>query len=114
MANAQAVVVSALEDYGLVPIEANACGTPVIAYGAGGVLDTQIPGFTGLFFEEQTSDSLHKTLLKFPEIQWEYAKIREHAIKNFSEVAFFNKLEPIFEKICGQRIITKVSQSKVA
>ncbi|NJM95146.1 MAG: glycosyltransferase family 4 protein, partial [Acaryochloridaceae cyanobacterium CSU_5_19] len=46
MAKARAVVVAALEDYGLVPIEANASGTPVISYGAGGVLDTQIPGKT--------------------------------------------------------------------
>ena len=40
---AKSIIVAALEDYGLVPVEANASGTPVIAYGAGGVLDTQIP-----------------------------------------------------------------------
>ena len=48
--DAKSVIVAALEDYGLVPIESNASGTPVICYGAGGVLDTQIPGVTGMFF----------------------------------------------------------------
>jgi len=43
MTKACSVIVAALEDYGLVPVEANASGTPVIAYGAGGVLDTQYP-----------------------------------------------------------------------
>ena len=53
MAKARSVVVAALEDYGLVPVEANASGTPVISYGAGGVLDTQVWGKTGVFFEDQ-------------------------------------------------------------
>jgi len=48
MTKACSVIVAALEDYGLVPVEANASGTPVIAYGAGGVLDTQVPE-TGVF-----------------------------------------------------------------
>ena len=55
---AKSIIVAALEDYGLVPVEANASGTPVIAYGAGGVLDTQIPGKTGVFFQRQTPCSL--------------------------------------------------------
>lgn len=114
MANAQAVVVSALEDYGLVPIEANACGTPVIAYGAGGVLDTQIPEYTGLFFEEQTPESLCETLLEFTKIKWNYGGIRDHAVSKFSEAEFFRKLEPIFRQVCGQEIIVEIPQSKIA
>ncbi len=50
MAKAKAVVITALEDYGLVPIEANASGTPVVGYGAGGILDTQIPGKTAILY----------------------------------------------------------------
>jgi glycosyltransferase involved in cell wall biosynthesis len=50
MSKSRSVIVAALEDYGLVPIEANVSGTPVISYGKGGVLDTQIPAQIGIFF----------------------------------------------------------------
>jgi glycosyltransferase involved in cell wall biosynthesis len=93
MSKAKSVVVAALEDYGLVPVEANASGTPVISYGAGGALDTQIPGKTGLFFSRQTPESLQAALLGAQNIQWDYAKIREHAVSNFSEVAFFRQVD---------------------
>ncbi|WP_017656141.1 glycosyltransferase [Fortiea contorta] len=92
---AKSVIVAALEDYGLVPVEANASGTPVIAYGAGGVLDTQIPQKTGVFFKRQTPESLHTALLEAQAINWDYANIRNHAVTNFSEAAFFNKVEAI-------------------
>jgi glycosyltransferase involved in cell wall biosynthesis len=95
---AKSVIVAALEDYGLVPVEANASGTPVIAYGAGGVLDTQIPGKTGVFFKRQTPESLQAALLEGGKITWNYEHIRNHAVTNFSEKAFFSKVE----KIIGQ------------
>ena len=107
MAKAKFVVVAALEDYGLVPIEANASGTPVIAYGAGGVLDTQISGLTGILFENQTSESLKKAIIKAQKIDWDYAKIREHAISNFSKLVFFTRVDQIVEEICTIRGITK-------
>jgi glycosyltransferase involved in cell wall biosynthesis len=93
MAKAKFVIIAALEDYGLVPIEANASGTPVIAYGAGGVLDTQVSGLTGILFAEQTSVSLQEAILKAQTMEWNYAKIREHAISNFSTSVFFNKVD---------------------
>jgi glycosyltransferase involved in cell wall biosynthesis len=100
-AKARSVVVAALEDYGLVPIEANASGTPVIAYGAGGVLDTQIPGKTGVFFKRQTPESLQAALLEAREIYWDYKNIRNHAVKNFSEQAFFSKVEHVINQACN-------------
>lgn len=100
-AKARSVVVAALEDYGLVPIEANASGTPVIAYGAGGVLDTQIPGKTGVFFKRQTPESLQAALLEAREIYWDYKDIRNHAVKNFSEQAFFSKVEQVINQACN-------------
>ncbi|MBD2176902.1 glycosyltransferase [Pseudanabaena sp. FACHB-1998] len=103
MAKAKFVIVAALEDYGLVPIEANASGTPVIAYGAGGVMDTQISGMTGLLFEQQTSESLKNAIIKAQEMPWNYAKIREHAISNFSEVVFFQKVDRQIEKILNSK-----------
>jgi glycosyltransferase involved in cell wall biosynthesis len=95
MAKAQSVVVAALEDYGLVPVEANASGTPVVAYGAGGVLDTQIPGETGVFFKRQSPESLQAALLQARNTTWNYAKIREHAVSRFSEAAFFAQVEQV-------------------
>jgi glycosyltransferase involved in cell wall biosynthesis len=102
-AKAKSIIVAALEDYGLVPVEANASGTPVISYGAGGVLDTQIPGQTGVFFKKQTPDSLHRALLEGNSIAWDYEKIRNHAVNNFSEQAFFSKVEQILHGTCGMR-----------
>jgi glycosyltransferase involved in cell wall biosynthesis len=99
MSEARSVVVMALEDYGLVPVEANASGTPVIAYGAGGVLDTQVPGKTGLFFKEQTSDALKSALLEARDISWDYEQIRSHAIRNFSRSVFFNQIEQVMEEV---------------
>jgi glycosyltransferase involved in cell wall biosynthesis len=101
MSKARGVIVVALEDYGLVPVEANASGTPVIAYGKGGVLDTQIPGKTGLFFDKQAPQSLQAALIKSRKIVWDYEKIRDHAISNFSEDAFFKKVDTVIEEVCG-------------
>ncbi|MEM0982116.1 MAG: glycosyltransferase [Cyanobacteria bacterium P01_H01_bin.58] len=95
MANARMVIVAALEDYGLVPIEANVSGTPVIAYGDGGVLDTQQPGLTGLFFQPQTAEALQQTLIKASQRSWNYHQIREHALTHFTERAFFSKLDTL-------------------
>ena len=101
MAKAKGVIVMALEDYGLVPIEANASGTPVIAYGAGGVLDTQIDGVTGILFSPQTPEALHNALFRANQTDWNYHKIRDHAVNNFSETVFFNKIKQIVAEFCG-------------
>ena len=95
---AKSVIVAALEDYGLVPVEANASGTPVIAYGAGGVLDTQIPGKTGVFFKRQAPCSLQAALLEAGGISWDYETIRNHAVSNFSEQSFFSKVEQVIDQ----------------
>lgn len=101
LSKSKSVIVMALEDYGLVPIEANASGTPVIAYGEGGVLDTQIPGITGVFFNAQTPQALHRALLKAKAIEWNYQKIRDHAMTKFSEDTFFHSLENVIADVCG-------------
>ena len=104
MAKARMVIVAALEDYGLVPVEANASGTPVISYGAGGVLDTQVSGKTGIFFGSQTAEELKQAILKAEKIKWDSSQIRHHAISNFSEVVFFQKVTEIIESICDRSI----------
>ncbi|MDJ0568229.1 MAG: glycosyltransferase [Pleurocapsa sp. MO_192.B19] len=101
MAKAKAVVVTALEDYGLVPIEANASGTPVIAYGAGGVLDTQISGETGILFNPQSPDALQAAIKQAESQKWDYTKIRQHAVNSFSESVFFQHISKVIEEFCG-------------
>ncbi|NNF01538.1 MAG: glycosyltransferase, partial [Bacteroidia bacterium] len=58
MENAKAFIFAAEEDFGIAPIEAQACGTPVIAFQSGGTLETVVDGVTGCFFDEQTPQSL--------------------------------------------------------
>ncbi len=113
MAKATAVIVVALEDYGLVPVEANASGTPVIAYGAGGVLDTQIPGETGVFFRRQTPEALHTAILEAKQIAWNYEKIRDHAVNNFSEEVFFNKVRRLIQEVCNLSQASSFSLSMI-
>lgn len=79
MQNAKAFVFAAHEDFGIVPVEAMACGTPVIAFGKGGVLDSVIDGKTGLFFKEQTVESLNNAVRKFEEMTFDYGAIARHA-----------------------------------
>jgi glycosyltransferase involved in cell wall biosynthesis len=71
MQKAKGFVFAAEEDFGITPVEAQACGTPVIAYGKGGSLET-VRGLekenpTGMFFQEQTIKSLKETVIKFEE-----------------------------------------------
>ena len=108
MAKAKAVVVTALEDYGLVPIEANVSGTPVIAYGAGGVLDTQISGKTGVLFAPQTPDALRTAIEQVEDREWDYAAIRDHAVNNFSESVFFQQVAEVIQEFCGQSILDEL------
>jgi glycosyltransferase involved in cell wall biosynthesis len=69
MQRARAFVFAAEEDFGIAPIEAQACGTPVIAYGRGGVLETvrglEHPQPTGVFYPKQTADSLISAVAHF-------------------------------------------------
>lgn len=108
MAKAKAVIVTALEDYGLVPIEANASGTPVIAYGAGGVLDTQISGETGFLFSPQSPDALKAAIKKVEEQDWDYDAIRSHAVDNFSESVFFKQVAEVIQEFCGRSILDEL------
>ena len=81
MQSAKAFVFAADEDFGIVPVEAQACGTPVIAYGHGGARETVVEGRTGLFFAEQTASSIVEAVEAFEshEYQFDPAAIRDHA-----------------------------------
>lgn len=98
LANAKAFVFASFEDFGIAPIEAMACGTPVIAYKAGGALDYVIPGQTGEFFAEQTVDSLMSALKSFNNDDYNPDEIIEKA-NQFSTEKFQTTIQKFFTKI---------------
>jgi glycosyltransferase involved in cell wall biosynthesis len=75
----RALIFPGEEDFGMVPLEVNAAGRPVIAFKAGGALDTIIEGVNGLFFEGDRVDSLCETLEHFETCAWDSRRIRRHA-----------------------------------
>lgn len=87
MKKAKALVFAAEEDFGIVVVEAQAAGTPVIAFGQGAALETVIDGKTGLFFEAQTIPSLLKILDQFDRMEFNAKHLRENA-KRFNKARF--------------------------
>ena len=96
MQHAKAFVFGAYEDFGIIPVEAMACGTPVIAYGKGGILDTMINGKTGVLFDEQSVESLNNAIEKFEKMRFNYAEISDHASK-FSKERFEKEILSFIE-----------------
>ena len=94
---ARALIFPGIEDMGLIPIEANAAGCPVIAYGKGGVLETVKDGVTGLFFRDQTPSSLAVALDYFESIEDQFrerAPFNAHA-EQFSRDVFKERIKSI-------------------
>lgn len=79
------------EDFGIVPLEAQACGRPVVALGRGGALETVVDGVSGTFFAEQTADALAEALLRADGAAWDAAAIRAHA-EAFAPARFLDGL----------------------
>ncbi|MBB3108564.1 glycosyltransferase involved in cell wall biosynthesis [Paenibacillus phyllosphaerae] len=92
MQRCQALLFPGVEDFGITPLEANACGRPVIAYYEGGALDTIKEGLNGLFFKEQNANSLANVLSSFNERNWDSNSVRKHA-ETFNEQIFMKNLE---------------------
>ncbi|HOO40827.1 MAG TPA: glycosyltransferase, partial [Syntrophales bacterium] len=103
MQRAKAFVFAAEEDFGIIPVEAQACGTPVIAYGKGGALETvrgpEHENPTGLFFPEQTVESLMDAVCRFERESERFkpADCRRNAVR-FSPERFREEFSSFVEK----------------
>lgn len=81
LARCRALVFPGEEDFGIVPLEAQAAGRPVIAFGGGGALETIVEGKTGVFFRQQTPEALAQAVRGFRDELFDPAAIRQHAEK---------------------------------
>jgi len=112
MQSARALIFAAKEDFGIVPVEAQACGTPVIAYGVGGALesirnlDQTRP--TGLFFYQQSVEALQAAVIQFEKLSHLVSPIdcRENAMR-FSSARFreeyHNTVEEFWEQFLKEK-----------
>lgn len=81
MQRCRALVFPSRDDFGLIPVEAMACGRPVIAYADGGSLYTSVPGVTGELFGEQTADAIEDAVRRFDPGAYDPERIRAHALR---------------------------------
>ncbi len=89
---AKAFVFAAEEDFGIIPVEAQSLGTPVIAYGVGGARETVIDSKTGVFFEEQSMDSICSAVQRFESMSFDPNIVAQHS-QQFSQEQFRQKLQ---------------------
>ena len=94
---ASAFIAPQEEDFGIAPVEALAAGLPVIAYKSGGALDYVTSGENGLFFEEQTVESLVNALSKFVEMNFAKELISKKAHEKFSTKRFHEQIAKFVE-----------------
>ena len=99
---ARAFIFSAEEDAGIMPLEAMACGTPVIAYGKGGALETVIENHTGEFFYEQTAEAVADKVKNFDAAKYESKNLVDHA-KKFDKKIFKQKIKDFVEEKYAHR-----------
>ena len=104
MRRAKAFLFAAQEDFGILPVEAQACGTPVIAYSRGGARETVIDKRTGLLFDEQTVPSLLDAIERFERLkdQFNANEIRQHAT-SFSEEHFKQNFKVFIDQKMRER-----------
>jgi glycosyltransferase involved in cell wall biosynthesis len=102
MARCKAFIFPGLEDFGIAPVEAQAAGRPVIAFRGGGALDTVIEGETGLFFEEQTVESVCRALQCFQDLTFDPARCRANASR-FDRAVFEREVATFVEARYDER-----------
>ena len=100
LSKAKALIFPGIEDFGIIPVEANAAGCPVIAYKDGGALDSIEEDVTGIFFEEQTVDSLVECINIFESRENDFTdreKFNKH-VEKFSKENFLKQIKEVIDK----------------
>lgn len=100
MARCRAFLFPGHEDFGITPVQAQAAGRPVIAYGAGGALDTVVPGLSGDLFHEQSVAALTSALANFDSARYDSQAIRTHALR-FDTRVFHRKMRAFVDQALG-------------
>ncbi len=90
------------EDFGIVPVEAQAAGVPVIAYGVGGAAETVLDGRTGVLFAEQSVPALVAALERFESLELDDAETRKNALR-FGRERFRAEMAAVIERACDAR-----------
>jgi glycosyltransferase involved in cell wall biosynthesis len=94
----RALVFPGVEDFGIVPVEAMACGKPVIAIGAGGILDTVVDGHTGVLFSDHSVAGLNAAIADFEGRTFDPHAIREHSLQ-FSNERFAERFKACVDEL---------------
>ncbi len=97
LAEAKGLIFPNVEDFGIAPVEAVASGTPVIAYGEGGVTETMNDGETGVLFREQTPAGINHAIERFEGMRFDGTTLRNRA-QQFSTETFAKKLKSIIQE----------------
>lgn len=95
---AAALVFPGEEDFGLVPVEAQGHGCPVVAYGLGGATETVVPGRTGVLFEPQTVEMLTEALAACEQMRFDPAELHAHAAR-FGQERFLRELRAVLRPL---------------
>jgi glycosyltransferase involved in cell wall biosynthesis len=96
--NCRALLFPNDDDFGLVPVEVQACGRPVIAYRSGGALETVLENQTGVFFDQQSVEALREAVLGFEKMEFSPALIRKNVMR-FDQAVFAGKMRGYVENL---------------
>src|SRR5262249_16215471 len=94
--HAAVVLMPGEEDFGMVPVEAQACGTPVVALGRGGAVETIVPEKSGILVDEPSADAFADAIARAAATRFDAHEIRSHA-EGFGRERFLREISALIE-----------------
>jgi len=111
--SARGLVFAAREDFGMVAVEAQACGCPVIAFGAGGSAETVQDGVNGILFAEQHADEIVRAVRRFESMAWPEEQVRRQ-VETFSREAFKTKIRKFIAERAESKAESRIPECQPA